>query len=129
VQLRKDGVPKSNIKRVKNGRTKYDKKLLISLLSITIFALLVQLLFMEVQKTPSSELVDEDIYYIWLEGKEIINHRNPYSSVLVGDMRTNNKYPTYLPFYYLLSTSIQFIGFGEFNSWVIFIRFFSGFFT
>src|SRR5687768_7823003 len=57
------------------------------------------------------DLMMEDIYYIWLEGKRIINGENPYGRVLTGNMRNNDKYATLFPIAYLLSALIQKIGF------------------
>ena len=42
---------------------------------------------------------NEDVYYIYLEGKRIIDGENPYERILEGDMRINKKYPTYFPLF------------------------------
>ncbi|NEO99678.1 MAG: hypothetical protein F6K58_13565 [Symploca sp. SIO2E9] len=60
----------------------------------------------------------EDIYYIWLEGKRILSGENPYARILSGDMRDNDKYATYFPLFYLLSALTQLLGFKEYSTWV-----------
>lgn len=60
----------------------------------------------------------EDIYYIWLEGKRILEGDNPYERILAGNMRDNDKYATYFPLFYLLSAGMQFIGFRDFSDWL-----------
>ena len=68
--------------------------------------------------TPADALRDEDIYYIWLEGKRIIAGENPYARVLVSDMRDNDKYATYFPLAYLFSALVQKLGLPEFLDWL-----------
>jgi len=67
----------------------------------------------------------EDIYYIYLEGKRINRFENPYSRARDSDMRTNEKYATYLPLYYYQSALIQQLGLREFTSWLIAWRVFN----
>jgi uncharacterized membrane protein len=65
---------------------------------------------------------EQDIYYAWLEGGRILDGDNPYARVLASDMRTNDKYATYLPGFYLLSAAVQALGVREFDSWLLFWR-------
>lgn len=60
----------------------------------------------------------EDIYYTWIEGKRIIAGENPYARVLSGNMRQNQKYATYFPAFYLLSSFTQLVGFREYSAWI-----------
>nr|WP_275332196.1 hypothetical protein [Nodosilinea sp. TSF1-S3]MDF0366160.1 hypothetical protein [Nodosilinea sp. TSF1-S3] len=62
--------------------------------------------------------MDQDIYYIWLEGKRIVVGENPYSRVLASDMRSNDKYATYFPLAYLVSALVQKLGFSDFLNWL-----------
>ncbi|HZG39932.1 MAG TPA: hypothetical protein VEZ50_14745 [Nodosilinea sp.] len=68
--------------------------------------------------TPASDLMGQDIYYIWLEGKRIIVGENPYARVVASDMRDNDKYATYFPLAYLFSALVQKLGFPEFLDWL-----------
>ncbi|MBD1918437.1 hypothetical protein H6F55_01650 [Phormidium sp. FACHB-322] len=68
--------------------------------------------------TPAKDLMGQDIYYIWLEGKRIIAGENPYARILASDMRDNDKYATYFPLAYLFSALIQKLGFPEFLDWL-----------
>ncbi len=63
-----------------------------------------------------------DVYYTWLEGKRIAAGVNPYERFRHADMVTNEKFPTLLPFVYLLSAATIKIGLSEFNTWLIFWR-------
>lgn len=69
-----------------------------------------------------------DIYYSWVEGTRLLNGENPYERVLLGDMRTNDKYATYFPLFYILSWLSQRAGFLDLDAWlglwrVVFILF------
>ncbi|MEB3342416.1 hypothetical protein [Okeania sp.] len=93
----------------------WDKKywfLLIVLVSLSLF------IHIHFWLTPSNYLENEDIYYIWLEGKRIITGENPYGRVLMSDMRVNDKYATYFPLAYLFSALVQKLGFREFSDWL-----------
>lgn len=68
--------------------------------------------------TPASDLMGQDIYYIWLEGKRIVAGENPYARVLGSDMRANDKYATYFPLAYLCSALVQKLGLPEFSDWL-----------
>lgn len=64
----------------------------------------------------------EDIYFIYLDGNRLTEGSNPYDRVLSGDMQINNKYSTYLPVFYLLSSAVQRLGLGVFAEWLSFWR-------
>jgi uncharacterized membrane protein len=70
----------------------------------------------------NQEIEREDIYYTFIEGGRLINGANPYERVLSGDMRTNNKYATYFPMFYLLSGYSQQLGLESFPEWLSFWR-------
>lgn len=71
---------------------------------------------------PADALKEQDIYYIWLEGKRIVTGENPYARVLSGDMRVNDKYATYFPLIYLFSALVQKLGFLDFRDWLLLWR-------
>lgn len=71
---------------------------------------------------PIDELIGEDIYYIWLEGKRIVAGENPYARVLAGNIRENNKYATYFPVFYLFAAAYQKLGFPTFEQFIAFWR-------
>jgi uncharacterized membrane protein len=62
----------------------------------------------------------QDVYYVWMEGKRIINGENPYARVLEGNMLSNNKYATYFPVFYWLSALTQLAGFRDYSTWILF---------
>lgn len=62
----------------------------------------------------------QDVYYLWVEGKRIINGENPYSRVLDGNMLDSNMYATYFPVFYLLSAFTQLAGLGDYSAWIFF---------
>jgi len=64
------------------------------------------------------DTVGQDVYYVWIEGKRILNGENPYERVLQGDMINNDKYATYLPAYYLLSALTQAAGLRDYPDWI-----------
>jgi len=61
---------------------------------------------------------EEDIYYYWVEGERILSGQNPYTRVLSGDMRNNDKYATHFPLFYLLSAATQKAGLRDYTRWV-----------
>jgi uncharacterized membrane protein len=71
---------------------------------------------------PKSEDRNDDIYFTFLEGDRLLRGENPYSRVLEGDMRENEKYATYLPLFYYLSAGVQRLGLVEYPQWVAFWR-------
>ncbi len=98
---------------------KWDKKYWLLMLPLICMGCLVHFGFW--LKSPGS-LLEEDIYFIWLEGKRIINGENPYARILVSDMNFNNKYATYFPVTYWLSALVQTLGFSQFDDWIYFWR-------
>jgi uncharacterized membrane protein len=63
---------------------------------------------------------DDDIYYLWIEGKRIIDGENPYARILEGNMLDNDKYATYFPVFYWLSALTQFAGLRGYSTWIFF---------
>lgn len=94
---------------------RWDKQYWLALLLLATAGLLMHISFWF---TPAADLMGQDIYYIWLEGKRIIAGENPYSRVLASDMRANDKYATYFPLAYLISALLQKLGFSEFLGWL-----------
>jgi uncharacterized membrane protein len=64
-----------------------------------------------------------DAYYIFLEGKHILAGENPYARIMTGDMRQNQKYPTYLPPIYLAAAASTGLGLTDYGPWVTFWRY------
>lgn len=87
----------------------------LALLFLASAGLLIHIKFWSI---PASDLMGEDIYYIWLEGKRIIAGENPYARVLASNMRTNDKYATYFPLAYLVSALVQKLGLPTFLDWL-----------
>ncbi len=61
---------------------------------------------------------ERDVYYAWLEGKRILENQNPYARILDGDMLNNDKYATYFPAFYLLSSLTRALGWKDCESWI-----------
>ena len=59
----------------------------------------------------------QDVYYIWLDGQRIASGENPYSRILSGNMRENDKYSTYLPLFYEASALSHWLGVHDFDTW------------
>jgi hypothetical protein len=97
------------------GLGRWDKRYWLALLLLMVAGLLMHISFWF---TPASDLMGQDIYYIWLEGKRIIVGENPYARVVASDMRDNDKYATYFPLAYLFSALVQKLGFPEFLDWL-----------
>jgi uncharacterized membrane protein len=64
----------------------------------------------------------QDIYCCYLEGSRLVEGANPYERILAGDMRSNRKYATYFPLFYLLSADAQLAGLSAFPAWLAFWR-------
>jgi hypothetical protein len=78
---------------------------------------------------PKSDPVQEDIYNVFLEGQRILTGVNPYARILEGNMRINQKYPTYFPLYYEASYLTQKLGFTDFDSWLrVWLKIYKGFY-
>jgi len=71
---------------------------------------------------PKENRPGNDIYFDFLEAERIVAGENPYARILTGDMRTNQKYPTYFPLFYLLSAILIKLGLHEFPQWLAFWR-------
>lgn len=67
---------------------------------------------------PIKILSREDIGYAWKEGTNIVDGLNPYARTLLGNLRDNDKYPTYLPFVYYFSALLQKLGFTTFRDFI-----------
>jgi uncharacterized membrane protein len=63
-----------------------------------------------------------DVYYSYLEGRRLAAGENPYARILLGDMRSNDKYATYFPLFYLLSAGVQWAGLEKYPDWIAFWR-------
>ncbi len=89
----------------------------IAALAIALIATRVNLRFW------SLDTVGSDTYYSWIEGRRILNGRNPYERVLHGDMEENNKYATYFPLFYEASALVQKLGIKQYQAWIDFWRY------
>ncbi|MEM9152575.1 MAG: hypothetical protein AAGB19_19250 [Cyanobacteria bacterium P01_F01_bin.3] len=67
---------------------------------------------------PADQIQNEDMYYIWLEGKRIAIGENPYVRVLAGNLRENDKYATYFPVVYLFSALAYKLGIQSYRDWL-----------
>ncbi|OLS23380.1 MAG: hypothetical protein HeimC2_26910 [Candidatus Heimdallarchaeota archaeon LC_2] len=99
-----------------------------SLVIITILVLVIEVTVAGIFDDPKSHLEREDIFFVWQEGEKISNGANPYAAILDGNLIENEKYATYLPFFYLLASLFQILGFTSFKEWVIFFRILSAIF-
>ena len=72
--------------------------------------------------TPPQHPEREDIFYSYVEGNRLVEGVNPYKRILQSDMRTNDKYATYFPLFYLLSALTQRAGLDTYLSWLAFWR-------
>jgi len=72
---------------------------------------------------------EEDIYYLWIEGKRILSGENPYARVLASNMRDNQKYATYFPLFYILSYLTQLFGLKNYLDWIEFWKYIFLFFN
>ena len=97
----------------------WDKRYWFIFLLLAVAGLFIHYSFWQ---TPADELRDQDMYYIWLEGKRILAGENPYARVLAGNLRENDKYATYFPIAYGLSALVQTLGFLDFRDWLFFWR-------
>jgi hypothetical protein len=69
------------------------------------------------------DTVGSDTYYSWIEGRRILNGRNPYERILHGNMQENQKYATYFPLFYEASTLAQLAGYRQYHAWISFFRY------
>src|SRR5688572_1819796 len=71
----------------------------------------------------SLDTVGSDTYYAWVEGRRILEQKNPYARILDGNMEENNKYATYFPLFYEASAATQLLGLSYYNDWIGFWRY------
>jgi hypothetical protein len=69
------------------------------------------------------DTVGTDTYYSWVEGRRILDGRNPYERILKGNMQENEKYATYFPLFYEASTLVQLAGYRQYHAWISFFRY------
>jgi uncharacterized membrane protein len=70
----------------------------------------------------SIEHGQQDIYYVWRDGRRLASGTNPYEAILSGNMRENQKYPTYLPLLYVLVAGVSRLGIVEYRNWLLLWR-------
>lgn len=65
---------------------------------------------------------NDDVYYLWVEGKRILSKENPYEKILLdGVNRDQDKgYAIYFPLFYLLSALTQILGLKTYSTWIAF---------
>ncbi len=61
---------------------------------------------------------EQDIHYIYLEGRGILDGVNPYARIIGSDMRHNDKFATYLPGIYLAAAAACALGLREYPRWL-----------
>ena len=71
----------------------------------------------------SLDTVGSDTYYSWVEGRRILDGKNPYERILHGSMEENNKYATYFPLFYEASALVQNAGTRQYQPWIDFWRY------
>lgn len=86
---------------------------------VILMAVLGLIIHSQFWRLPVDELKQEDIYFVWLEGKRIALGENPYARILLSEnLRINEKYPTYFPVAYILIALFYKLGFREFGNWL-----------
>ena len=78
---------------------------------------------------PKDDRPEHDIYYDYTEAQRIVTGENPYERILSGDMRTNQKYATYFPHFYLLSAAVIKLGLQDYPQFLAFWRIIFAFFN
>src|ERR1700736_43535 len=63
-----------------------------------------------------------DIFFIWSAGHQIAHGENPYSRIQGSDTLINEKYPTYLPGFYLIVSGYVALGHETVDEWLSFWR-------
>jgi hypothetical protein len=98
---------------------------IVVLLCIALVSIIIQIIY----SANIDELIEvEDIYYVWLEGDRLASGDNPYKYILDSNLVVNEKYASYLPFYYILGALVQSLGFTSFSNWIFFFKIFSAIF-
>lgn len=85
--------------------------------AVIVLGIMLSLVWLDYSLTYPSErqLKGSDIYYIWIDGKEIESGSNPYSKIHSSDMIHNNKYSTYLPGFFLFEVLLIKLGIDDFE--------------
>ncbi|HUV46982.1 MAG TPA: hypothetical protein VMW29_02500 [Candidatus Bathyarchaeia archaeon] len=68
------------------------------------------------------DTLGDDIHFVWLEGQRLLFGENPYERILLGNMREDNYYAIYFPFFYSFSALTQILGLSEYTKWLVFWR-------
>jgi uncharacterized membrane protein len=63
-----------------------------------------------------------DIAFIFRDTLTLADGGSPYTRILAGDMRTNDKYSTYFPLFYYASALTQRLGLRVYGEWLAFWR-------
>lgn len=63
-----------------------------------------------------------DIAFIFRDGLALADGGSPYTRILAGDMRTNDKYATYFPLFYGAAALTQLLGLRVYGEWLAFWR-------
>jgi uncharacterized membrane protein len=116
------GVPVQAGTRAGPGRVyagMYDRRAALAILALLVLAGA----WMHYFGVPRNADTENDIYYDYLEAQRVAAGENPYERILSGDMRTNQKYATYFPLFYLLSAGVVKVGLQEFPQFLAFWRF------
>ena len=66
----------------------------------------------------ADRLNNQDIYYIWEEGKKLSSGINPYARIIGQSIRENDKYPAYLPLSYYAVAMIDRLGIKRFDHFI-----------
>lgn len=103
------------------------KDLILKIVLVIILALAAGVYFTIHKSYLDRDVTGFDIFFIYKEGERIISGENPYTRIIGGSMRENDKYPTYLPGFYLFAGLTRAMGLKEFSRWVIFWRWLSFF--
>ncbi len=75
-------------------------------ISIAVYVLFSAVLaFVTIKRHIGKDYSTLDIYFVQQEGVRMARGENPYSRILQGNMRENQKYPTYFPLTYLCSAA------------------------
>ena len=93
------------------------KKTILSILGIALIITTAMVHYTWGLKNPD-RLANEDIYYVWEEGKKIANYINPYARIIGNSLRENSKYPTYLPLSYYFTGILNLIGVSRFVDFI-----------
>lgn len=94
-------------------------------LFVSIVAIIIGMLAVRINlRFWSLDTVGSDTYFSWVEGRRILDGRNPYERILHGGMEENNKYSTYFPLFYEASALVQYMKIRQYQAWIDFWRYF-----